>query len=181
MKSGIASLARAIDAMNQILGGFTSWLALVLVVVQFAIVVMRYVFGVGFIFAQESLVYLHSLLFMLGAAFTLLHDGHVRVDIFYRDAKPRTKALVDFLGVIFLLGPVCVAIMIFTWPYAATSWSVFEGSKETSGIQAVFLLKSLILVFAALMLIQGVAMAIHAALVIAGAEAPHAAEEHEGL
>ena len=78
-----------------------------MVLLQFAVVVMRYVFGVGFIFMQEGVIYLHAALFMLGAGYTLLHGGHVRVDIFYRDAAPPRKALIDLLGVILFLVPVC--------------------------------------------------------------------------
>ena len=143
----LTALAKGIDAINQSVGGAVSWLALILVLLQFAIVVLRYVFGVSSIQMQEGVVYLHSTLFLLAAGYTLLAEGHVRVDIFYREAPPKRKAIVDLLGSLGLLLPVMVLILWVSFPYVERSWSVFEGSKETSGIHAVFLLKSVILVF----------------------------------
>ncbi|MFQ5533991.1 MAG: TRAP transporter small permease subunit [Sphingomonadales bacterium] len=152
-------ITRVIDGVNEHIGRVVSWAALCLVLTQFVIVIMRYVFGIGSIFLQESLSYFHGALFMAGAGYTLLHEGHVRVDILYRDAAPRTKAISDLIGAVFLLLPVCVLIWWLSWPFVDASWAVLEGSRETSGIQAVFLLKSLILVFAALVGMQGVSMA----------------------
>ncbi|MFT5540785.1 MAG: TRAP-type mannitol/chloroaromatic compound transport system permease small subunit, partial [Alphaproteobacteria bacterium] len=105
-------------------------------------------------------------LFMAGAAYTLLQDGHVRVDIFYREATVRDKAWVDLLGTIFFLWPVSMLILIKGWPYVMSSWSILEGSPETSGIPAVFLLKTLILIFAVTMIAQGVSMAARAILTL---------------
>ena len=164
----VASLARAIDELNERIGRVVAWAALLMVLVQFAVVLMRYVYGLNFIFMQESIVYLHAVLFMLGAGYTLLHGGHVRVDILYAGATPRTKAWVDLIGVIVFLIPVCAIILSFSFPYVQSSWAVFEGSRETSGIQAVFLLKTVILVFAILILLQGVALALHSVVAITG-------------
>ncbi len=143
-----------------------------MVIVQFMVVVLRYVFGVGSIFMQESVVYMHGIMFMLGAAYTLLHEGHVRIDIFYREASERRKALVNLIGAPLLLLPICAVIFRYSWPYVASSWRVFEGSKETSGIQGVFLLKSIVLVFAVMLALQGISLAVHALLVLTGRE-PH--------
>ncbi len=164
----LTALARKIDSFNDWIGRVTAWSALLMVIIQFVVVVMRYVFGIGSIMMQESVVYLHSLLFMIGAGYTLLYGGHVRVDAFYRDASEKRKALIDFIGVIVFLVPVCGVIWWYSWPYVASSWMVFEGSKETSGIQAVFLLKTTILIFALLVTLQGISMAIHALLVMLG-------------
>ena len=169
--NSLATLASRIDYFNERVGRVTSWVALLMVLVQFIVVVMRYIFGIGSIMMQESVIYMHAFLFMVGAGYTLLHNGHVRVDVFYRDAADRTKALVDLLGVIFFLIPVCFLIWWFSWPYVETSWRVFEGSKETSGIQAVYLLKTTILAFCALVAVQGVAMAARSALHLAGVDA----------
>ena len=98
--SVIAALTRAIDVVNEHVGRVASWLALLMVLLQFVVVVMRYIFGWGFIAMQEGVIYLHATLFLVGAGYTLLHGGHVRVDIFYRDARPRRRALIDLLGVI---------------------------------------------------------------------------------
>jgi TRAP-type mannitol/chloroaromatic compound transport system permease small subunit len=168
--SHLASLARIIDVVNERIGRTIAWAALAMVVVQFTIVVMRYVFGFGSILMQESVIYLHAVLFMIGSGYTLLHDGHVRLDIFYRDASIRTKALVDLWGSIGLLIPVTVLIWWFSWPYVAASWKVLEGSRETSGIHAVFLLKTVILVFAALMFVQGISLLVRSILTLKGHE-----------
>jgi len=152
-------VSRSIDAINGTIGRAVAWCALALVLVQFIAVVQRYVFGIGWIWVEESIVYLHATLFMAGAAYTLLEDGHVRVDIFYADASVAARAWIDLLGTVFFLWPVSVLIFAKGWPYVAASWAVWEGSPETSGIPAVFLLKSLLLVFAALIALQGLSMA----------------------
>jgi TRAP-type mannitol/chloroaromatic compound transport system permease small subunit len=158
----LSRLAHSIDWLNERIGRAVSWLLLVMVIVQFAIVIMRYVYGVSSIFVQESIVYMHATVFMIASAYTLMHDGHVRVDVFYREASPRTKAMVDLFGSLFLLLPVCVVFWWRAWPFVAQSWAVHEGSRETSGIQAIYLLKSELLVFTVLMGLQGIAKAIHA-------------------
>lgn len=165
----LATFARSIDRVNEIIGTGIAWLALLMVLVQFIIVVMRYVFGVGSVFLQESIVYMHAVLFMVAAGYTLLHNGHVRCDIFYAAASSRQKALIDLIGVIIFLLPVCVLIVWVSWPFVAGSWAVLEGSQEgRSGIPAVFLLKTTILVFALLVAMQGLSMALRAAFVLAG-------------
>lgn len=178
--SGLArSIAVSIDRLNDTVGRAASWLTLFMVLVQFALVIMRYVFGIGSILVQESLIYAHGTLFMIAAGYTLLSDGHVRVDVFYRSASPRRKALVDLGGVVFLLIPVCILLWWSAFPYVAESWKVLEGSRETSGIPGVFLLKTVILVFVVLMALQGISMAIRALLVLSG-RAPAANDEREG-
>lgn len=175
--SALEKLYTALDAVSHHLGRVVSWVAVAMVLLQFVIVLMRYIFGQTSILMQESVVYLHSILFLLGASYTLLHEGHVRVDIFYRDATERTKALVDFLGAVVFLIPVCVLLWWWSWPYVEQSWAIQEGSKETSGIQAVYLLKSMILAFSALMGLQGISMALRSALILMGRNEPHARED----
>lgn len=175
----LVSVAQRIDALNENIGKAVAWLALLMVIVQFIVVIMRYVFGIGSIFMQESIIYLHATVFMLGAGYTLLHNGHVRVDIFYREASPRRKAMVDIVGVAIFLIPVCALIWWGSWSYVANSWRVFEGSRETSGIQAVFLLKTVILVFVVLVVLQGISMAIRSLLTLAGVEQQQADEPPE--
>jgi TRAP-type mannitol/chloroaromatic compound transport system permease small subunit len=129
---------------------------------QFAVVVLRYAFGIGSIWLTESIIYGHAALFMLAAAWTLRENGHVRVDIFFADASPRRKALVDLVGSLLLLIPFVVVLAWLSLPYVARSWAILERSRETSGLPAVFLLKTLIPLFAGLMALQGVAQAIRA-------------------
>lgn len=162
------TLFRAIDRLNNRIGVTVAWFALAMVLIQFLVVVLRYVFGVGSLFLQESIVYLHGTMFMLGSAYTLLHNGHVRVDIFYREADPNWKAKVDFAGHVFFLIPVCVLIFLYSWPYVVSSWASLEGSRETSGIPAVFLLKTVVLIFCVLMILQGLAQGLKALMVMTG-------------
>jgi TRAP-type mannitol/chloroaromatic compound transport system permease small subunit len=123
----------------------------------------------GSIKLQESVLYAHAGLFLLAAAWTLQSDGHVRVDIFYSQAKPRARALVDLLGAIFFLLPFAAVLMGLSIPYAERSWAILEGSREASGLPFVYLLKTLIPIFALLIGLQGVAQAIRAALLLGGA------------
>lgn len=177
--SSLAALIRTVDTLNDWIGRTISWVALLMVLVQFLVVGMRYIFGIGSVFLQETVIYMHGTLFMVGAAYTLLHNGHVRVDILYREATERRKAIVDLLGVAFFLLPVSVLIWIVAEPYVAQSWAIREGSKETSGIQGVFLLKTLILVFATLLPLQGLALALRSILTLAGAKQPPKTEPVE--
>jgi TRAP-type mannitol/chloroaromatic compound transport system permease small subunit len=136
------------------------------VLLQFAVVVLRYVFGIGSIWLSESVIYGHATMFMLAAAWTLQAGGHVRVDIFYADASPRTRALVDLLGSLLLLLPFVAVIFWFALPYVGRSWALLERSRETSGLPFVYLLKTVIPLFAVLLGLQGIAQAIRAARVL---------------
>jgi TRAP-type mannitol/chloroaromatic compound transport system permease small subunit len=159
-------IANLIDRLNGAIGRAAAWLALAVVLVQFAVVILRYVLGFGSIWLQESILYAHAALFLLAAAWTLAANGHVRVDIFYADATPRTKALVDLAGALLLLIPFMAVLGWYAWPYAARSWAILERSRETSGLPIVYLLKTLIPVFALLMGLQGIAQAIRALAVL---------------
>lgn len=160
-------LADTIDRLNSTIGRAAAWLCLAVVAIQFAVVVLRYVFGIGSIWLQESILYSHAALFLLCAAWTLKQGGHVRVDIFYSTASPRAKARIDLTGALLLLIPFAGAILYFSWPYVARSWAILEGSREASGLPFVFLLKTLIPVFAAMLILQGIAQAIRASSVLA--------------
>jgi TRAP-type mannitol/chloroaromatic compound transport system permease small subunit len=169
---GLAAIARAIDRLNHAVGRVAMWLALAMVLTQFAVVLLRYVFGLGFILLQEAVIYFHAVLFLLGAGYTLLHDGHVRVDILYRGASPRGRALVNLLGALFFLMPVCALIGLTALPYVEVSWGALEGSKETSGIPGVFVLKSFILVFVLLVGLEGVSLVLKNLLFLLGRPTP---------
>ncbi len=177
----ISYLARTralINAFNSGLGRTISWASLIMVFVMFAIVLMRYIFGIGYIWMQESITYMHALLFLLAAGFTLLLDGHVRVDIFYREAAPTRKALVNLLGTYFFLFPIMYLIVDTALPYIEFAWNVKEGSKETSGIQAVYLLKSVIVLFAWSMILQGISLAISSVFTLIGHESETPVEDN---
>lgn len=167
--NGLKRIATAIDVINDGIGRGLAWLTLGMVLVTFAVVLARYVFGLGSTLMQESVVYMHAIVFMGCAGFALVHNGHVRCDIFYGPAAPRTKALIDIVGTFLFLIPTCILVFWVTWPYAAASWAVLEGSPEgRMGIPAVFLLKTLILVFAGLLALQSVSLLLQSALFLAG-------------
>jgi len=159
----MTAFADRIDRLTSLIGRAAAWFCLFLVVAQFAVVLMRYGLGVGSAKLTESIFYAHAGLFMLAAAWTLHENGHVRVDIFYAAAPPRRKALVDLLGALLLLMPFALSLLILSLPYVARSWSILERSRETSGLPFVYLLKTLIPVFAILLVLQGLSQAIRAA------------------
>lgn len=162
-------LAGRLDAINAGIGAAVKWAVIVLVIVQFGLVLGHYVFRVGSIMAQESLLYINAFLFLTAAGVTLLEDGHVRVDIFYRGASRRYKARVDFWGTAVFLIPVLALLWVYGLPYAANSWAELEGSIETGGLPAVFLLKTLILFAAATLSLQAVALLLRSWLTLRGA------------
>lgn len=167
--NSLKRIANGIDAANDWIGRTLAWLVLAMVLVEFAVVLMRYVFGLGSTIAQESIIYMHAIVFMGCAGYALAHNGHVRCDIFYATASPRAKAIIDIIGTVFFLLPMCGVIFWVGWPYAEASWAVLEGSPEgRMGIPAVFLLKSLVVVFAALLTVQAVSLLLQSVLFLAG-------------
>lgn len=145
------------DGLNQKIARFVQWLALAMLLVQFGVVLGRYVFGVNSIAVQELILYMHATLFMLGAAYTLQIDKHVRVDIFYARLTPRRRRLIDILGHVFFLIPSMLALLFWSWPSVANSWAILEGPISVGGLKAVFLMKSLIPLFAATLVLQSLA------------------------
>jgi TRAP-type mannitol/chloroaromatic compound transport system permease small subunit len=172
-------LADWIDGLNGWIGRIVAWGTIVMGVLQFAMVIARYVFGIGSVWIQESITYLFATLFMLGAAAALLGDGHVRVDVWYREAGPKARAVVNLLGTVFFLWPVTTLILWESWPYVARAIAIREGSRETSGIPLLYLLKSEILVFGALMSLQGLSVVIRSIGVLSGRPDPSAADAVE--
>lgn len=164
----IARIADGIDRITAAVGRSAIWCSLYIVIAEFAVVAMRYLLGLGSIRLQESVLYAHAALFMLAAAWVLQIDGHVRVDVFYTRAAPRTRTLIDLFGAILFLLPFTIVLMLVALPYAGRSWSIFEGSPQPSGLPLVYLLKTLIPLFAVLLGLQGLAQAIRAALSLSG-------------
>lgn len=156
-----------ISSFNDLIGRTVSWLVCAMVGITFLIVVMRYGFNAGSIAIQESVVYLHSIVFMLAIAYTYKHNGHVRVDIFYSSFNERKKAWVDLLGTLFLLIPFCIYLVSASWEYASNAWRLLEGSREAGGLPLVFILKSLVPLMPALLLIQGLATLCSCSCIIA--------------
>lgn len=152
----MAALSDALDRVNRAVGSVVCWCALAMMLLQFVIVLLRYVFGISFIALSESVLYLHSTLFMLGAGYTLLMNGHVRVDIFYAKAAPRRQSQIDIFGHLALLLPSMLVLIYWTWPSVRNSWAILEGPISVGGIPASFLLKSLIPAFCVLLIVQSV-------------------------
>ena len=151
------SLAVRLEQLAEYTGRVIAWATLLMVLITFLVVMLRYAFDLGWIALQESVTYLHATVFMLGAAYTLKHQGHVRVDIFYQKMSARGRAWVDLLGTLLLLFPVCGFISWVGWEYVSDSWRVLEGSREAGGLPGVFLLKSLILLLPLTLGLQGMA------------------------
>lgn len=151
------SLANRLEWIAEYTGRVVSWATLLMVGITFLVVILRYAFDLGWIALQESVTYLHAAVFMLGAAYTLKHQGHVRVDIFYQKMAPGSRAWVDLLGTVLLLFPVCGFVFWISWEYVSNSWDVLEGSREAGGLPGIFLLKSLILLLPLTLSLQGIA------------------------
>ncbi len=172
----IARTFTKIDQLNRALGHAAAWLALFMVLLQFAVVLLRYVFAIGFVPMQEAVWHLHGLLFMLGAAYTFLLDGHVRVDVIYRSAPPEYKARTDLAGCLLFVVPVCVLTLYLSWDYvlrsiydmASGAW-VLEASPEFGGLPLIWAYKAVIWVFAVTLLLQGVSVAAKAMAYLRGA------------
>ncbi len=155
-----------IDRFTDRSGRLLAWLVLAMALVTTVVVVQRYGFNAGSIAAQEAVTYMHGCLFMLGAAYALKTDSHVRVDIFYRNFSPRTRAWINSLGGIVFLLPLCAFIGFASWNYVSESWLIRETSPEPGGIPAVFLLKSLIPLMAFNLFLQGLAETLRNALLL---------------
>lgn len=160
------ALIERIDRFTERFGRGVAWSILGMVAVTFLVAALRYLFNIGWIWMQESVTYLHAALFLLAAPFALKREAHVRVDLLYRPGSPRFKAWVDLLGTSLLLFPFCGLILYHGLGFVADSWRVFEGSPETGGIPAVFLLKSLVVLFPLLLMLQGISQAAKALLVL---------------
>lgn len=143
-----------IDRLIDVIGRSAAWLTLAMVVATCVTLVLRYGFDMGAIMLQESVLYMHGAVFMLGFSYTLQHDEHVRVDIAYSRMAGQRKSLVNLAGHILLMAPLCLALLYFSLDYVANSWSILEGSQEVGGIRGVFLLKTLIPASAFLLLLQ---------------------------
>lgn len=150
-------VTRKIENFIDVTGRAVSWLTFFMVLVTFVVLVLRYGFGIGSIALQESIAYMHATVFLIGAAWTLQQDAHVRVDIVYCRCSKKTRALIDLLGSLFLLLPLMIFIIWISFDYVQSSWDVLEGSPEAGGLPGVFLLKTLIPVMAILLVLQGIA------------------------
>ncbi len=157
-----------LEHINRAVGLSVRWLVLLMLLIQFVVVILRYTLGYSSIAINESVLYLHATVFMLGAGYTLLIDGHVRVDIFYAKAGKRTQAKIDLFGHIALLMPAMLALLYWTWPSVYNAWKIKEGAISVGGIPATWVMKLLIPGFCILLLIQSLACLLQKVLLLFG-------------
>jgi TRAP-type mannitol/chloroaromatic compound transport system permease small subunit len=185
-------LIRHIERFNSMIGQVAAFGLLPMVLLTLLVVTTRYGFesgrvgmtgfSVSTIALQETVLYLHALLFLLAAPLTLKADAHVRVDVFYRHFSPRTRAWVDLLGSLMLLLPMCVFLIWVSWDFVSFAWKIRERSQESEGLPWVWLAKSLIPVMSGLLGLQGLLEALKNALFLAGFDPPpHAGQVHEEI
>ena len=154
------TVATRLEMISNSLGRVVSWMTLAMVLITFGVVVLRYVFGTGIIWLQESITWLHAVVFMMGAAYTLQQEEHVRVDIFYREMSPQRRAWVNIAGLLLFLWPMCIYLCVEAFDYVRVSWQIGEGSREAGGLPYPFVpvLKSIILLMPVTLSLQGVAI-----------------------
>ena len=168
--NAIKMLSRFIDKVNEWVGRGVAWVTLCLVLVVFADVVMRYLFNTSFVFTQELEWHIFGFIFLIGAGYTLLHDGHVRVDIIYQRLGLKGRAWINLAGVILFLIPGCVMVITTSWKFTMNSFAILEGSPDPGGIPFRFLMKGCIPAGFTLLLLQGLSLGMHSLLQILGIE-----------
>lgn len=168
------------NRLQNAIGKLVAWGTLSLVVITALVVILRYGFETGSIALQESIMYNHAILFMLGIAYTYLHDEHVRVDVFYSNFSARKQHWIDLLGSVFFTIPITVYIFWASADYIAASWAINEGSAEAGGLGYVYLLKTLIVIMASLLLLQALAVIAQSILKLQGAKLLDEAEHSAG-
>ena len=156
----VKTIIQLIDLINEWAGRSVSWLLVIMVLNVFFVVVLRYIFSYGAIWMQELYVWNHSIVFLLGAGYTLLHKGHVRIDLIYRTASLKYKSIIDIIGSIVFAIPVIYCIFIKSLPMVQRSWGVLEKSAEAGGLPGLFLFKSVLLVFCILFGLQFISLAL---------------------
>lgn len=156
------------NRLQNFIGQTVAWLSLTLVLITATVVVLRYGFNTGTVALQESILYNHAILFMLGLAYTYCQNQHVRVDVFYSQFSKKRKAWVNLLGSLFFALPVMIFVIWGSWEYVMNSWQIHEGSTESDGIPYLYLLKTLILIMAGLMILQSLAVMAQSYLILKG-------------
>ena len=168
----LKTFMRWIDGLNEWVGRGVAWVTLALVLVIFVDVVMRYLFNKSLVFTQELEWHLFGFIFLIGAGYTLLHDGHVRVDIIYQRLGFKGQAWINLMGVIVFLIPGCLMIIITSFKFVLSSFLILEGSPDPGGIPLRFIVKGFIPAGFSLLLLQGLSLGVHSLLQILGVETP---------
>lgn len=181
----IATLDRASETVGRIL----ALASLAIMALTFIVVVIRYGlnsgsiqlggFRINAIAIQETVMYLHAMLFMLASAYTLKHNAHVRVDVFYRNFSPKTKAWVDIMGTLLLLFPMSGFILYMSLDFVAFAWQIQEHSGEAEGLPYVYVLKTLIPIMAGMLLFQGLVEVLRNTALLMGKDVAASQQEAE--
>lgn len=166
----LIAFVRAADACTTAVGRVVQWFSIGTVLVCAAVVVLRYGFKIGFVWMQELYVWIHASVFMLGAGYVLMRDGHVRVDIFYSAWTPKTKAAVELACTLIFLAPWLILVGWSAWPFLVLSWLSGEPSDQLGGMPALYVLKAVLFLFVIFMGLAGLAVAARCILVLAGRE-----------
>jgi len=156
------------DHFNDWLGRGVAWATLAMVVVGVVVVVLRYGFNLGWVGLQEAVLWLNGILILLGAAYALRHDAHVRVDVIYRRLGERGRAWIDLLGTLLLLWPLCGVLLWQCFDYVLASWRIGEGSQEAGGLPGVFVFKTLLLCLPVLLALQGLVVCLRSTRTLMG-------------
>lgn len=172
MSSTLALFVRCVDRLNEVVGRAASWLTLGVVLVCFSVVVLRYVFSIGFVWLQDSYVWLHAVALTLASGYALARDRHVRVDILYNRLSGRGQAWINLLGVLFLLLPFMIVLIWWSWDWVARSWALAERSPNVGGLPGIYIVKTCLIGFAVLVGLQGLALAGRSVLVLLGHRPP---------
>jgi len=165
---GLSAVMRTINGLNRLMGTVFSWLALAIVIVCFWVVIERYFFSNTRLWMQDLYPWLNGVMFTAVAGYALLHNDHVRVDIFYRPGSNVTKAWMDLIGVLIFLLPFAYVVWVYSFNFVSRSWGLFEGSANPGGAPGLFVVKGFIMVFAVTIALQGISMLIRSILIIRG-------------
>lgn len=164
----LAGFVRFAEAVNDYIGRAVAWLTLATVLICATVVIIRYALHTGYVWMQELYVWTHAAAFMLGAGYTLMANKHVRVDIVYARVSPKRQAWLDLLSTLVFLFPWVILLAYYAWPYVITSWELWETSSQVGGMPGLYVMKTIILAFAGLMFLQGLAICGRSILVING-------------
>lgn len=156
------------DSLSGKVGSLIGWLTTLMVLVVFYDTVMRYAFNRGNVALQELEWHLFSIVFLIGAAYTLKEGGHVRVDILFINFSKKTKAWIDLVGTFVFLIPFCIIIIYSTQKFIGNSWAVREISPDPGGLPGRYILKAMIPAGFVLLIIQGLSEACKSLMVISG-------------
>jgi TRAP-type mannitol/chloroaromatic compound transport system permease small subunit len=139
-------LSDKIEAVLNAIGGVINWIWAVLVLVIVVNVTMRYVLGVNYVWVEEVQWHMYAVGFMIGIGYAITHDGHVRVDVIAANLHPRTRAIIEAIGIVLLIFPLVYLMITYAYPFVERSWVRGEASSAPGGLTNRWVIKSVILI-----------------------------------